>query len=116
MHGLLLIAGVMSACFSLVLFAGGLVMLFLSCFVARGDDNRFNDGERTFSFFIASGCFYLGLSALLGLWVPAESWIIVGCLGLVSAFLVTVVLAFEKNAVDQADSMEEPPKDEAQTV
>lgn len=70
-------------------------MLFLSVFVAQGDDKRFNDGAMSTSFFVTAGCLYLGLSILCGIWVRPESWIVVGCVSLVSVFLATIILWLE---------------------
>ncbi len=73
-------------------------MLFLSLFVARGDDKLFNDGAKSASFFVTAGCGYLGLSVLLGIWVRPECWIVVGCFCLVSVFLATITLWLENEA------------------
>lgn len=92
MNGLLLIAGVLSACVSLIALAGGLVMLYLSCLVAWGTAKNFKDEDKASAFCIVGGCLYLGLSALFGCWVPAVSWIVVGCAVLVGSFLTVVTV------------------------
>lgn len=85
-------------------------MLFLSGFVAEGDDKRFNDEAKSASFFVTAGCGHLGLSILCGIWVRAESWIVVGCVSLVSVFLATLSLWLEREAdIDEATTIQESP-------
>ena len=96
MTGLILIAGVISACLSLVALAGGLVMVFLGFVEARNTENKPNYGGLFSSYCIAEACFYLGLASLLGIWVPAESWIFVACLCLFASFLAAVMVCFEE--------------------
>jgi hypothetical protein len=96
MTGLILIAGVISACLSLIALAGGLVMVFLSFVEVWTTENEPNDGGLFSSFCIAAACFYLGLASLFGLWVPAVSWIFVACLCVVGSFLAAVMVCFKE--------------------
>ena len=94
----MLIAGVVSACLSLIALAGGFLMVFLGSVGAWASekDSKDENDKRFFAFCIVAACFYLGMSLLLGIWVPAVSWIFVACLCIVGAFLVSVMTCFEE--------------------
>ena len=90
MSGVMLIVGVVCACGSLVALVGGLIMLWLGLWVEKPQDDQ---KDCAFALFITAGCFYLGVAAILGFWVPAVCWIFLSPMILMSAFLSAIILA-----------------------
>ena len=102
MNGLVLIAGVVSACFSLIALAGGIVMIFLGSVGAWASEQDSKNADGFLSFCIVAACFYLALACLLGIWVPTVCWIFVACLCIVGSFLLAVMVCFEEGADERS--------------
>lgn len=95
MNGSILILGTLSAFLSLIALLGGLAMLAVCFILPPGED-------RVAPIFILGGCFWFAISVLLGMWVPAPSWIFVGALLPCAIFLATVKTCLAEEERDKA--------------
>jgi hypothetical protein len=91
MLGILLIVGVICAFLSVVALGAGIAMLALGIVL---DNNQCPDKDYTTAFFVVVGRFYLGIAALLGMWVPAVCWIFLAPIALTLAFLAAIKISF----------------------
>jgi hypothetical protein len=92
MNGLFLISGVVCATISVAFLIGGIVMFLLLWLPPELLNDRSEKAVN--AFIIAGGCSYLGVAALLGFWVPAECWIMVGAVAVQICFLIAVSFFF----------------------